>query len=143
MGRFNHFETESTFGKNLLKFSQKYGELIDSSFTAPTIDRLAMRYAGPIVAVPMFSSGYGQDIKANALTTIDYWHEKTNRSNIQLIHARKHIDALGNEGGSNSKNDVSDSLHSDQHSHRCMGLKGGHPDLIAWDLVEQLYNQLE
>ncbi|GKY90533.1 hypothetical protein MPSEU_000027000 [Mayamaea pseudoterrestris] len=148
MGRINTIETQSNFGRSLANFSKDHPELFDSSFTTPTVERLSQVYTGPIVAVPMFAA-YGQDVKENARRTAENLKRTENRTNIRIVDARKHIMALGEECGSDESTGVGECLNvavkggrNPADMHRCTGRKGGHPDLVAWDVIEKLHRKL-
>ena len=149
MGRINGISNMSTFGRNVLNLSVVHPELFDPYFPEPTVNKLAEVYNGPIVAVPMFAT-YGQDVKTHAEEAIDYWITR-NRTNIHIVDARKHIQFLG-ECASDGRFAISDCLdvgdsnefgRDPREMHRCVGKKGGHPDLVAWDVIEQLHHLLE
>ena len=146
MGRFNGIENTSNFGRGLMNFSLAHPEYFDSRFTTPPIERLADVYSGPIIALPMFAV-YGQDVKSNAQRARDKWERSANRTNIFIVETRKHIQAIGNECGSDSLYEIGTCLHSvadnnggrdPKDMHRCTGKEGGHPDLVVWDMIEQL-----
>lgn len=150
MGRFNGFETRSNFGKELLNFSVAHPEYFDSSYTQPTIDRFASVYRGPIVAVTMFAA-YGQDVKESAVKAQVQRNMSGSGTDIIVIDARKHIEAMGDECGSDSLSEVGLCLNTVEDNnggrdpkdmHRCIGKNGGHPDLVAWDVVEGLHQLL-
>ena len=148
MGRINGVESKSNFGRNVYNFSLVHPELFDPQFPVPTIQKLADVYDGPIVAVPMFAA-YGQDVKTHAEEAIDYWITR-NRTNIHIVDARKHIQFLG-ECASDERTVIgvcldvgnNDGGRNPQDMHRCTGQNGGHPDLVAWDVIEQLFSLLE
>ncbi|GKY96597.1 hypothetical protein MPSEU_000619300 [Mayamaea pseudoterrestris] len=155
MGRFNHFETTSKYGREITAYSQSHPELFDDSYTSPTIESLAAMYKGPVIAVPMFAP-HGQDVAESALRAIHYHQNETlpPRTNIRLVHARKHVEILGECGSdvhsdepgicrNTGDNHNGGNLREPEAMHRCTGMKGGHPDLVAWDIVEELYDLLE
>ena len=120
MGRFNPFERTAESDKEILKFSKAHPEYFDSEHTTPTIERLAEVYAGPIIALPMYAV-YGQDVKVNAEHAREIW--KNNRTNIHIVDTRRHIEAIGNECGSNSLHAVGTCLHKGAaQMHRCTGM---------------------
>lgn len=150
MGRINGFETRSNFGKQLLNYSLQNPEFFDPNFSVPTIEGLARVYNGTIIAVPMFAA-YGQDVKEHAERAANLWRKQTNRSNIHIVNARAHIEAIGHECGSDTTSEVGKCLHSIEDNnggrnprdmHRCTGSKGGHSDLVAWDVIEKLHEVL-
>jgi hypothetical protein len=70
---------------------------------------------------------------------------------IRVLSGRAHIEALGTECGTDGSNIVSECWNAGdttpfgrkpQDMHRCTGPGGGHPDLLAWDVVEALHELL-
>jgi hypothetical protein len=73
------------------------------------------------------------------------------RTNLRSIHARQHVEAIGAECSKNSslRGDrivgtcVTNTSHSEYaNGHRCVGDKGGQADLVAWDVIEAIYDVL-
>ena len=58
---------------------------------------------------------------------------------IQIVNSRRHIDAMGKECSSNNHYGVQD-CGKNRNGHRCNGPHGGHPDIVAWDVIEAIYN---
>jgi hypothetical protein len=100
-------------------------------------------YTGPVVYVSMFARYGNSELTQNLefIKTIN----KT-RHNLSTISGRKYIDRMKMECGAmnvespgpcyeDSDKNVSREANS---MHRCVGVKGGHPDLIAWEVVEKL-----
>lgn len=107
---------------------------------APTLYDVAMAYAGPIVYVSMFGT-QGEEAYRDALEMQTELRTKHRRHNTEVVHGRKHIELLGMECGSDVHREVRDCDASDRNpklAHRCMGRNGGHPDLVAWDVIESL-----
>jgi hypothetical protein len=151
MGRFNKFETTSRFGRDVTALAKAHPELFDASHTSPTIESLADVYEGPILALPMFAV-HGQDVRENAEKAQRHWASPPyNRTNIVVVDARRHVAQLG-ECGSDQIRGMGVCFNEGDHNpkgrnpnamHRCTGAKGGHPDLIAWDVMEALFRLLE
>ena len=151
MGRFNHFETKSRYGREIISYAKVHPELFDKTYSTPTIESLAELYDGPILALPMFAP-HGQDVADSARRAQVYWKNATtnSRTNIYIVHARKHIEVLGECGSDvisgmgicRNTGDGTDGSREAEAMHRCTGLNGGHPDLISWDIIEQLYEVL-
>lgn len=98
--------------------------------------------------VSMFAQ-YGQkDFPASAQRAIDYHKKAENRSNIVFLNGRTHISRLGLECGSDDRTIVGTCHEAGESGrpafdmHRCTGRRGGHADLLAWDVVEALYSLL-
>jgi hypothetical protein len=116
---------------------EKTAEFEDADFTTippPTVYDFAQLFPGPIVAHSMMAD-YGQDIlNREMMESI----KKANRSNVLFVNGRMYIPLLG-ECASVRWDQVSDCL-STESGHRCIGRRGGHPDLLAWDVIEALHN---
>ena len=96
---------------------------------------------GPIIAVSMFSNG-DKMLKAGERMAKDAQQlREQGRDNVCYIDGRKYMTERG-EGGSRGQYVVRDSVEAGE-THRCHGALGGHPDLMAWDVVEQLYRLLD
>jgi hypothetical protein len=132
------------------------------SIPGPTVKDVAAVYPGPIVWVGMFSKS-GVQYHTQALQEIEqvmqnhtsnsvrlhaidarYYIEKLKHTNsTQLISLHKAVD----ECASDNRQKVGTCQTNPSHprydaGHRCIGARGGHPDLIAWDLVEVLHQEL-
>jgi hypothetical protein len=112
-------------------------------YEGPKFDDVAAHYAGPLAMTTMFSI-HRANLEQEAHAMVDAL--KVNRSNIEYIHSRKYIEAMGVEcGAANSyhKEDCFEEGEARQKLHRCVGDKGGHPDLIAWEVREWIRQQTE
>lgn len=67
--------------------------------------------------------------------------EKIKRDNVRLINGRQYIGVLG-ECSSDKWQGGAGTCENDPNAHRCVGARGGHPDLVAWDVVENLHDLL-
>ena len=72
---------------------------------------------------------------------------ETHVNRFTAIDSRGYVPYMNNHECSQIKFDkllvpVEDCLAKDSH-HRCTGVGGGHPDLIAFDVVESLYELFE
>ena len=84
--------------------------------------------------------------------TIKQQMQLCNRTNVYFVNSRKYVDEIGLECGSDDKlvtgtchepgDIIPNSNRNPSDMHRCAGQYGGHADLIAWDLVETLYEIL-
>jgi len=100
-------------------------------------------YSGPILAVSMFADHdveRTQDI-LRKVTTI----QESGRDNIVFINGRAYVPEIGecatdksDTVGTCSK-DFRTAKNRGKNGHRCVGENGGHPDLVAWDVVEECY----
>lgn len=118
---------------------------------------VAKVFDGPIVGVSMFGvQGIGQ-AKTDDKTKKSF--SKNHRTNVDVIRGRKYIDEIGLEcgtdqflpnedGGSDckemsKKKNKNDNTRPANEMHRCVGSLGGHPDLIAWEVVEFLSRHVD
>jgi hypothetical protein len=138
---------------------------------APLMQDVAQVYGGPLIWISMFAK-YSQPYHEKAMTMISnlqfqngtrrdrsvvvvdtrpiHQHHLDKRNNLRAIYGRRYIDSHlhGMECSSDSYDIVSTCLtnrtsnkrYSD--GHKCVGQHGGFPDLIAWDLIEALYDVL-
>jgi hypothetical protein len=147
LGKFNGYkESRGTiFAAAIQNISAGYSDVNFQITPAPKLHNLAAVFRGPLIYVGMFAK-YGQQQKDESIITMKEERRKNNRANIYVIDARKNIKALG-ECGSDDKytmgrchesGDVNANRES-ENMHRCVGEFGGHPDLIAWEVVEQLH----
>ena len=128
---------------------------------------IAFKLVGGIISVPMFSTS---DQGRAHLEWNEYQQALTNASaadstndtvttfinkHVTLLNTREFIDELGLECGSDDRktigtcheSEVWNSSHTPETKrqasdmHRCAGAWGGHADLVAWSLVEEIYQQ--
>jgi hypothetical protein len=108
----------------------------------PTILQVASQYKGPIVFVSNYDRGKEEPAKEIIRAMDDLIHTRT-RTNIRGILSRKYIPFLkNNECGTDDKKGVAQCGIRRAASHRCVGKHGGHPDLIAFDIQDELYSLL-
>jgi hypothetical protein len=113
---------------------EKTSHLEDADFTSvapPQLEQFAEFYSGPIVAHSLMCYwGYDNFYGMNDFV------QSFNRPNVQMVNGRAYIGMLGE---CSTDNWLSVGVCStDASSHRCVGDRGGHPDLLAWDIVEAL-----
>lgn len=147
LGKFNEYkESRGTkFAAAIQNISVGHSGVNFQTTPAPKLHNLAAVYRGPLIYVGMFAK-YGQPQKDESIITMKEERRKNNRTNIYVIDARKHIKALGECGSDDGytlgrcheSGDVNANRES-ENMHRCVGKFGGHPDLIAWEVVEQLH----
>lgn len=111
--------------------TKKYDNANFESISPPTLIDFANLYSGPIVGVSMMAdwSSYDQDYYEMAKVV-----QQMDQSRVKLVHGRRYIPELG-ECGSNSWWTV-DTCVDAPDMHRCIGDRGGHPDLVLWDTLE-------
>jgi hypothetical protein len=144
VGTFNEYdpETASTFRTNMLAYSETHPDVDFKNIPAPTAEDVAFIFPGPVVMFGMFGRPNNDLAHSIAERMIGYWKEKSNRTNIKFISGRVHIDNIGMEAISRDRVNVG-LCYAGKGHHRCVGPRGGHPDLLAWDFVEALYHLLD
>ena len=146
LGKFNGYKesANTTFVTTMEKMTASMDSSVDfQKVPPPEIKQVAEAYSGPIVLVSMFAkyaSGHFQREVKNLKKL-----RNDGRSNLGQVNARRYVPILGECGSDNRTgigecNDLGDIVpgRSPKDMHRCTGLNGGHPDLIAWDIVEEL-----
>jgi hypothetical protein len=148
LGKFNLYEEakHTGFEITMRQEQQAFAGLVDfESIPPPALKEVAAVYSGPIVSISMFSQ-YDRKWVNQTLTVMRQL--KRERDNLWFVDSRAYTSQLG-ECGSDDKltvgtcHEPGDVIHGSNRNpadmHRCTGKNGGHPDLIAWDIVETLY----
>jgi hypothetical protein len=140
LGKFNSYqESEGTFFNFTVTQALKNlpGAVDFSKSHAPTLRDFMTIYDGPMVYVSMFSV-YGLSQLSDNMRVVK--NARGTRDNISVIHGRKYIDILKMECGADAFNMVGTCKEGNKgkDEHRCTGVKGGYPDLIAWEVAEIL-----
>jgi hypothetical protein len=119
------------------------GSLRFGAVEPPTVREVAEAFPGPLV----FASNYDRRKVGPAqsvLRAMDEIRRAANRTNMAGVLARRYIEMLdGNECGTDWRFKVGDCGPTRSGSHRCVGMNGGHPTLIAHDVQEALYSLLD
>jgi len=140
IGHINHFMNayNTSFMDLMMKEAKNWDGADFQAVSPPVLSDFAKHYHGPIVGVSMMAdwSSYDQDY-FDMLAQ----HAIIDRSNVRIVHGRKYISHVG-ECASNNWKDVG-TCEERPDSHRCIGSRGGHPDLIAWDTLETVSDLLE
>eukprot|EP00797_Seminavis_robusta_P003058 Sro1191_g250910.2 (170) ;mRNA; r:14848-15357 len=151
----------------MMAYQRQFPELgLDfENAAAPTVTDVAKVYPGPVIYVGMFA-WYGKRLHREAQAMIDSLQQtqQQGRTNLRAINGRQYITALEEEFHTSStssserlpvyecstdtRHNVSTCITDTEsyrfrNGHRCMGQRGGHPDLIAWDLIDSLHDLLE
>ena len=154
LGEFNlyHPDKPSKFLTQMLEFELLHPEEVQfTTATPPTLKSLAQLLPNtPIVALPMFAE-YGHKWEQQSRKEF-LQLSKSRRNTIHVLHGRQHIVALQHECGSDGIIEVGTCWDRGQTTpygrkppdmHRCTGPRGGHADLLAWDLIEAIHKVLE
>jgi hypothetical protein len=113
---------------------EKTSRLEDADFRSidpPQLKQFAEFFSGPIIAHSLMCYwGYDNFYGMNDVV------QSCNRNNVQMINGRSYVGMLG-ECSTNNWRSIG-VCGTDVSAHRCVGDRGGHPDLLAWDIVEAL-----
>eukprot|EP00977_Amphora_coffeiformis_P027205 scaffold34595_cov160-Amphora_coffeaeformis.AAC.15 len=144
LGLFNtcNSDVNTTFTKEMKEMTDEDAGVDCMNQEGPSLKNVAAVYPGPLLYVSMFATyryyTYSQD-KEDA-------SKLRSRSNLLYLDGRQYIRMDGmEECGSPKRDELSDCANDEdarRHQHRCVGKFGGHPDLIAWDVVEFLYRHV-
>jgi len=152
LGLFNNFgESANTkFRRDIDAFSESHPEIqIDfKKIPPPSFGDIARIYDGPIISLSGFAKS--KDRRAEkSRSMITRLRNTKNRSNTRFIYGRTYVEKLERECGGDTADNLchepSDNMigmKAAWNMHRCTGHHGGHPDLIAWDVAEELYSLL-
>lgn len=144
LGKFNGFKESK--GTSFAKLMKTLTAGTDADFERskpPDVDAVANVYSGPILAVSMFAD-HDVERTQNILEKIKAI-QKGGRDNIVFIDGRAYVPWIGE--CATDKSDIVSSCSKDfqsgkkrgKNGHRCVGENGGHPDLVAWDVIEECY----
>lgn len=137
----NNADANTTFAKDMKELQDEESGVDCINQDGPTLAQVAAEYSGPLAYVSMFATyrykTYSQD-RDDAKVL-----HAAGRSNLAYLDARQYLRMYElEECGSANRDALSDCVHGEEarrYHHRCVGRFGGHPDLIAWDVVEFLY----
>jgi hypothetical protein len=95
-------------------------------------------YAGPTVFLPAFA--WQEDYNKSLTAAL----ANPQRSTVRVIDSQLPVEAIGGGKCGHGSSGVGGTVSTcqDQIGHRCVGTHGGIPDVIAWDLVETLWELL-
>ena len=144
--KFNEYDESKNTNYNKMMTEALKGIPGNNDFSkakTPTLRDVAKVFNGPVVYVSVFTL-YGKSLLTANLQFIKTVN--STRQNLSTIYGRKYIDKMKMECGAmnvqsaglcyeDSDKNVSREAHT---MHRCVGAKGGHPDLIAWEVAEKL-----
>lgn len=151
LGKINYLDNSRK--TKFMTLMQNLSATIDgvdfNTIPPPGLADLSKLYKGPIVTVGMFAQ-YAKGFDKLCLSTKKALETSGSRTNLRHLDGRKYVAMLGECGndimGKNATClEPGDNLtHSRNPAdmHRCVGVNGGHPDLIAWDIVDTLHELL-
>ena len=137
LGLFNpaskHWETEfvqsMVYMQNAMPATD---EVSVQDYYGPSVSDIARAFRGPIQFVTLFGKQEPSRTKRASNEVIDLTRQE--RHNVDFLDARLYIEGMGTEGASESRLEVSQSVSNDTQAHRCTGSRGGHVDLVAWEV---------
>ena len=145
LGQFNQYNPKyrnSLLFSMILSFQRRHPSLIDVEHDpCPSLIDLARQYNKAILVMPMFA-GFARTWTEQVIKDAQQLRSSQNRSNIGVIRTRGHILSMGAECGSSADRTSIGACINNSGAHRCTGRSGGDADLMAWDLVESLYNSI-
>ena len=131
----------STFDYNNKKKKKKeWSPFPQADGDSTNLYNVAAAFPGPIV----FSSNFGKHDMERAISLQEGLERLSkDRKNMVSLMARRYIDIVGNEAGTDKPHEVGECLPMAPRSHRCMGDKGGWPDVQAFDVQSAIWKLLE
>jgi len=148
LGKFNRYDESidpayiASMDKQLARVP---GDIQYATAIAPVLSDVASVFDGPIVYVGMFAK-YGLPEQRKSVNFIQT--ARDTRDNLSVIDGRKYIEKMKMECGAQNTylighcaetgDKTPGLLRPAYNLHRCTGDQGGHPDLIAWEVVEKL-----
>jgi hypothetical protein len=144
LGRFNGFaESKRTTFAKLMKIMTAGTDADFEGREPPDVEEVSKVYSGPILALSMFAH---YDMKrARKVSKKIKKIQESDRINILAIDSRKYVQVLGECATDKSaivstcSKDFKSPKKRGMNGHRCVGEHGGHPDLVAWDIVEEFH----
>lgn len=146
MGRFNIVKNPSVlkhvFYQTILEVQRKLPRdyLVDySTRKTPSVVDVSKHVKNiPLVATSTFSNEYKNQFEKDCKRMKAM---KENRPFL-CLDLSKYVRHIGH-GSSENRYNISDASRASPRAHRCVGPRGGHPDLVAWDLAEFLYEHVD
>lgn len=139
-GFINHCDGDNAFGREMRRISEQRDDIDCLHVEPPSLVELAAVYSGPIVFVSMLDgSRLAETQRLQARLS------SLQRGNIAILDGRKYFHAIGQDCLSPVRLEVSDCAVDNvvEHaSHACNGAHGGFADLVAWDVVDFLHENL-
>lgn len=145
IGRFHSYKPtilKTSFGQAMLQNASS-PDMNFRSIPPPQLLDVLDAYKGPVIAVSMFASYAAKEAREYEKTISDNMERS---KNVRIVDGRKYVRALGECGCPKSRNASAgwcDNSTPDNNFHRCTGVHGGHPDLIAWDVIEAAHELLQ
>jgi hypothetical protein len=140
IGTFNtcNAPVNTTFKHEMKKIAGQMAGVDCDTVEGPTFSQIVKEYEGPMAYVSMFATYRYKDIDETRDEILQLQNSQERRTFV-YEDARQYIDQMGKECGSPAPKGISDCVNNSTAArkyHRCTGSRGGHPDLIAWDLID-------
>eukprot|EP00977_Amphora_coffeiformis_P029699 scaffold42409_cov214-Amphora_coffeaeformis.AAC.3 len=145
IGTFNNCGGNNGFSREMINFSKEIPDVDCVNTPPPSLKEIAEHFPGPIIYVTMFIRSKNEKDHASTEQELHQIRMEQNRTNVYFVEARQYVDATLDCRGQERFN-VSDCWSrpgTGGPTHECTGPNGGHADLIAWDVIEYLYQELE
>ena len=153
VGTFNtcNAPVQTTFATDMEKLSGQMAGVDCDHVEGPTVVEISQYYAGPMAYVSMFATYRHKDVAVAHEMVMDLQRQQENVTTskprmFEYLDARKYIREMGVECGSPNRNSVSDCVNNStaaRYYHRCTGVRGGHADLLAWDMIDWVWQTKE
>lgn len=154
VGLFNHCGGENSFTRDMMSKTADMPHVDCVNTAPPTMLEWAEAYPrGALIFVSMFANNLITD-RDVAVQHIQQLRNKNSSSSnhtnvVHYVDGRQHIDAMHQECACPNRthaedcDELLDNPDPDYPAHRCVGEHGGHPDLVAWDVMEYLHSLLD
>ena len=140
LGTFNDVSTTrgTKFYRDMAEAAQE-NSAINLAARPPDLVDFASFYNGPIISVTMVSQRRTNDRQGyqNTQTLADKITTSAGRQTVWTVDGIRYIPNIGQCAHTGNRHFVKEAT-TDDYGHRCVGGGGGHPDLLAWDVVEAL-----
>jgi hypothetical protein len=149
MGIFNKYDpaSKTTFLTQMLNYSQYIPNVDFEHVPAPSISKMARAYkSGPLIALGMFSPVRDAVLAKHVARVVEETQQRSEKDDpsplLLFVSGRTHVNAIGYEGGSTNRLQVDECDNTGKELHRCAGQRGGHADLLAWDIIETIHQRI-
>jgi hypothetical protein len=147
VGTFNtcNAPVNTTFAEEMKQWEEHQfdGEVDCVHQEGPKFAEIASEYEGPMAYSSMFAEYRHKTYDAERESVMEM---QKARSHLAYLDARHHVVNMQTECGSPFRESVGDCVNNATAArkyHRCVGPRGGHPDLVAWDFIDYVWQQYE
>jgi hypothetical protein len=144
LGLFNLYpgEVQTNFDRGMIAESKNWPNVDYLNIAPPTSRTILKQFPGRAALLSMFSNWPTKWIE---LQEVAQYHAPR----VKAIDARKYVPLLGecgavvgNDTCFNDAAEVPEGWQWPMAMHRCVGAKGGHPTLAAWDVIEFIHDDV-